>query len=233
MSSVSIVTQAPATAESPGGLTFQGISKRWRGAPAAVLDRVELVVEPGAVVCVSGANGAGKTTLLRIAAGVVAPDEGRVRLGGIDAAAHRTEYQRRIGFLSTSPGLYARLTVGYHLRFWSRLALMPRERRASSCERMLDAFALRDLADRRVDRMSMGQRQRVRLAGAFLHDPDAILLDEPGTSLDDEGLDLLVAEIRRVREAGRSVLWCVPTGATGLVDNDRTLKIENARLVEA
>jgi ABC-type multidrug transport system ATPase subunit len=110
---------------------------------------------------------------------------------------------------------------------------MPRERRASSCERMLDAFALRDLADRRVDRMSMGQRQRVRLAGAFLHDPDAILLDEPGTSLDDEGLDLLVAEIRRVREAGRSVLWCVPTGATGLVDNDRTLKIENARLVEA
>src|SRR5512133_838281 len=103
MSSVSIVTQAHATAESPAGLAFQGISKRWSGAPAAVLDRVDLVVEPGTVVCVSGANGAGKTTLLRIAAGVVAPDEGSVRLGHIDATAHRTEYQRHIGFLSTSP----------------------------------------------------------------------------------------------------------------------------------
>jgi ABC-type multidrug transport system ATPase subunit len=98
---------------------------------------------------------------------------------------------------------------------------------------MLDAFALEPLADQRVDRMSMGQRQRVRLAAAFLHDPDAILLDEPGTSLGEDGLDLLANEIRRVREAGRSVLWCVPTGASDLVDSDRILKLEDARLVAA
>jgi ABC-type multidrug transport system ATPase subunit len=231
MSSAPITTQPDLITKERSALVLHEISKRWRGAEAAVLDRVELVVEPGAVVCVSGVNGAGKTTLLRIAAGVVAPDAGRVQLGPLDAVADRTEFQRRIGYVSTSPGLYARLTVRDHLRFWSRLALLPRDRRVSSCERVLDAFGLRPLATRRVDRMSMGQRQRVRLAGAFLHDPEVVLLDEPGTSLDAEGLELLASEVRRMRAAGRSAVYCAPTGTPDVVAYDRRVVIEAGRLV--
>lgn len=228
----STVTQVRPTARHSAGLACEGISKRWRGAPEPVLDHVELLVEPGMVVCVTGANGAGKTTLLRIAAGALAPDTGRVLLGSIDPATQRTEFHRRIGYLSSSSGLYARLTVRDHLRFWSRLALLPRRRRAASIERTLDSFGLRSLADRRVDRISMGQRQRVRLAGAFLHEPDVVLLDEPATSLDEAGLELLAMEMRRARADMRAVMWCVPTGVRELVENDLTLRIDGGRLVQ-
>jgi ABC-type multidrug transport system ATPase subunit len=193
-------------------LTLHGIRKRWPGADRAVLDDVSLVLDPGTAVLLSGGNGAGKTTLLRIAAGLIRPEHGRVRLGELDVEADRTAFQRRVGFLSAaSAGLYARLTVRDHLRLWSRLALLPRGERAAACERMLDALGLRGLAARRVDRLSMGQRQRVRLAGAFLHTPDVVMLDEPTTSLDEDGAALLAHEVDRGRRAGRATLWCAPS----------------------
>jgi ABC-type protease/lipase transport system fused ATPase/permease subunit len=78
----------------------------------------------------------------------------------------------------------------------------------------------------------MGQRQRVRLAGAFLHEPDVVLLDEPATSLDEAGLELLAMEMRRARADMRAVMWCVPTGVRELVENDLTLRIDGGRLVQ-
>jgi ABC-type multidrug transport system ATPase subunit len=193
-------------------LSLVGVSKSWPGRDGAVLDDVSLVLPPGTAVRIGGANGAGKTTLLRIAAGLIRPETGRIRLGALDVEADRTAFQRCVGFLSAaSAGLYARLTVRDHLRLWSRLALLPSTERAASCERVLDALGLRQLADRRVDRLSMGQRQRVRLAGVFLHDPRVVMLDEPTTSLDEDGADLLVAEVERVRSGGGTALWCAPT----------------------
>jgi ABC-2 type transport system ATP-binding protein len=194
-------------------LSLLGISKRWPGSDRAVLEDVTLVVEPGTAIRVGGANGAGKTTLVRIAAGLIRPEAGRVRLGPLDVETNRTAFQRRIGFLSaSSTGLYARLTVRDHLRLWSRLALMSRAERAAACQRVLDALGLDALADRRVDRLSMGQRQRIRLAGAFLHDPQVVMLDEPTTSLDEDGVAVLVAEVERVRRVGGAAIWCAPSG---------------------
>jgi ABC-type multidrug transport system ATPase subunit len=212
-------------------LSLSGVTKRWPGADGPLLDEVSLLVQPGTAVELAAPNGAGKTTLLRIAAGLIRPEHGRVRLGSLDVETDRIEFQRRIGFLSTSPGLYARLTVRDHLRFWSRLALLPRAVAATSCARVVDALNLRPLAGHRVDRLSMGQRQRVRLAGAFLHEPDVVLLDEPANSLDEDGMDLLAAEVERVRKGGRAALWCAPTGARGIVSPDNRLTIASGRLV--
>jgi sodium transport system ATP-binding protein len=213
-------------------LSLLGVSKRWPGGDRPVLDDVSLVLEPGTAVRIGGANGAGKTTLLRIACGLVRPEAGRVRLGTLDVEADRTAFHRRIGFLSaSSAGLYARLTVRDHLRLWSRLALIPRAERAPACERVLGVLGLRELADRRVDRLSMGQRQRARLAGAFLHDPQVVMLDEPTTSLDEDGAGLLASEVERVRGAGRTALWCAPSGETpGLLDFDVRFVLRDGRL---
>jgi ABC-type multidrug transport system ATPase subunit len=96
---------------------------------------------------------------------------------------------------------------------------------------VLDALGLRQLAARRVDRLSMGQRQRVRLAGVFLHDPRVVMLDEPTTSLDDEGTDLLVAEVERVRRGGGTALWCAPTSeASTTLNFDTRLVLREGQL---
>jgi ABC-type multidrug transport system ATPase subunit len=214
-------------------LSLSGVTKRWPGAEAPLLDNVDLVIGPGSAVEIVAPNGTGKTTLLRIAVGLIRPERGRVTLGALDAELDRTAFQRRVGFLSAaSGGLYARLTVRDHLRLWSRLALLPSTRRDGCCARVQAALALDDLLDRRVDRLSMGQRQRVRIAGAFLHEPDVVLMDEPATSLDEDGLRLLAAEIDRARIGGRAVLWCAPATG-GLADAERRLTITDGRLVSA
>jgi ABC-type multidrug transport system ATPase subunit len=215
-------------------LKLSGITKAWPGAEAPVLDGIDLDLWPGAVVRIAGANGAGKTTLVRIAAGLIRPESGRVLLGDLDSEADRMAFQREIGFLSAaSAGLYARLTVRDHVRLWSRLALLRGREAAAAAEGVLDALGLRALAARRVDRLSMGQRQRVRLAGAFLHDPAVVLLDEPLNSLDEEGATLLAAAATRVCAAGGAVVCCAPSGERDPVPSDYRLTIDAGRLVPA
>jgi ABC-type multidrug transport system ATPase subunit len=213
-------------------LRLAGITKHWPGAPSPILDGLDLAVESGTTLRIDGPNGSGKTTLLRIAAGLIRPECGRVQVGPWDVEADRTLFQRHIGFLSAAAaGLYARLTVHDHLRLWSRLALMARSEAADGRRRVTTALGLEELLDRRVDRLSMGQRQRVRLAAAFLHDPDVVLLDEPANSLDDDGVHLLATEIDRLRSRGGSALFCVPAGARDTVPSDEHLTITAGRLV--
>ncbi len=193
-------------------LELYGIVKSWRG-PGRVLDGVNLVVPAGGAVHIAGRNGSGKTTLLRIAVGLIKPKAGVVASAGLYPELHRRRYQQRIGFLAAGDrALYARMTARDHLRFWSRLNFVPRARERGAIERAIVRFGLSELADRRVDRISMGQRQRVRLAGFFLHEPSVVLLDEPRNSLDDDGIELLVGWTDEVRQRGGAVIWCSPNG---------------------
>lgn len=205
------------------------MDKRW--AAQTVLDGLDLRVEPGTAVHVCGRNGTGKTTLLRIAVGLIRADSGSVALDGLDPVRDRVAYQRRLGFLSAGDrGLYARLTVRDHLRMWARLAFVPRANTGEVIERALAVFELRDLAGRRVERLSMGQRQRVRLAGVFLHDPGIVMLDEPRTSLDEDGIALLASLLDDFRRQGGAVVWCCPTGERVELDFDDAYVLETGRL---
>lgn len=200
--------------------------RRW-----AVLRGIDLQIAPGSATCVEGRNGAGKTTLLRIATGILAPDRGTVTIDGLSVDDSWREYHGKIGFLSAGDrGLYARLSVRAHLEYWARLALLPPKDRRPAIEGAIARFALEDLLQRRADRLSQGQRQRLRLALTFVHRPKVVLLDEPRNSLDSEGLEMLLAAVGDVLARGGAVVWCSPTGEEPPLAFDRTLVIEDGRL---
>jgi ABC-type multidrug transport system ATPase subunit len=221
-----------APAGRPPALLLEGIVKSWSGRP--VLVGADLRVEAGTVVSIAGANGAGKTTLLRIAAGLIVPEEGRVSSFGLDPERRRAQFQRRLGFLSAgNTGLYARLKAEHHLEFWARLALMPKRQHGPAIARAVEAFGLSELLGRRVDRLSMGQRQRLRLALAFLHGPSLVLLDEPATSLDEEGIAALQAAIDGLKAHGGAAVVCLPSGWGEVLGVDGRLSLEHGRLEPA
>lgn len=214
-------------------VSLQGVWRYWgRGDRRwPVLRGVDLRLAPGTVTIVSGANGAGKTTLLRIISGILAPDDGTVRIRGISPLDSWREYHRGIGFLSAGDrGLYARLTVHHHLEHAARLAFVPRRERRATVRDSLGKFELSALASRRADRLSLGQRQRLRLAIAVIHDPRVLLLDEPRNSLDHGGLQLLEGGVRRVVERGGAVLCCGPLGEDHLDDYDQRAVIQDGVL---
>jgi len=215
---------------------FEGIWRYWgRGRNRwAVLRGVDLQIAPGTATCIGGRNGAGKTTLLRIATAILAPHQGTVTIDGIRSDGSWREYHRRIGFLSAGDrGLYARFSVRGHLEYGARLAFVPRTRRKQAVEDALVRFGLTELAKRRADRLSQGQRQRLRLALTFVHEPKVLLLDEPRNSLDEEGLAMLSAAVADVLAAGGAVIWCSPAGEDQPVRFDRSYLIENGVLKAA
>lgn len=218
------------------GLPLQvaGVTKTWNKKLGPVLDAVSFTLEPGMLAWIGGHNGVGKTTLLRIAAGLIDADAGETLVHGVTRKRNRTSYSRAVGFLSAGDrGMYARLTGRDHLDYWARLAFVRRDERAARIDETIEQFALGDLVVKRVDRMSMGQRQRIRLAMTFLHRPSLVLLDEPSTSLDETGKELIDDAVARVRGRGGAVLWCSPTGDDERVDFDIRLVLDHGKLAHA
>src|ERR671925_628236 len=212
-------------------LELSAVCKQWPRKPLPVLRNVDLSVPHGTAVLLTGRNGAGKTTLLRVASGLIAPDRGEVKVEGLCPERSRREFHRRVALLSAGgSGLYARLSVRRHLDLAGRLALMTRAERAAATQRAIDDFDLREVAGDRVDRLSMGQRQRVRVAMAFLHNPQLVLLDEPGTSLDDPGVTVLNSAVSRLLARGGSAIWCEPAGSRSSFPFDRRLLLEEGAL---
>jgi ABC-2 type transport system ATP-binding protein len=215
-------------------LAIKHVIKRWRKDLPLVLDGVDLALEPGTLTWVGGRNGAGKTTLLRIAAGLIEPEQGRAEVWGVSVRENRVRYQTLVSFLPAGDrGLYARLTVRRQLEFWARISMVPRGQVRQSVADAIAAFDLGELADRRVDRMSMGQRQRLRIAMTFLPGPETVLLDEPLTSLDDEGAAVLMRAIRRLLDRDGVVLWCSPSGERLDMRFDARWIIDGGRLAPA
>jgi ABC-2 type transport system ATP-binding protein len=212
-------------------LELEGLYHRWKGPKPPVLDDVTLTLRAGEVTWVGGRNGVGKTTLLRLAAGILMPQRGSVRMGELTPRTGGSRYRRRIGFLSAGDrSLQARMRVRQQLDYWARLAYVPRDRRPVLVANSLERFDLEEFAERRVDRMSMGQRQRIRLAMAFLHEPIVLLLDEPRNSLDDDGYRLLGEQIERAAAGGATILWCSPRGEDRVLACDASYTLEDGHL---
>jgi ABC-type multidrug transport system ATPase subunit len=210
-------------------LDLTDVTKRW--GELTVLDGVDLTVTAGSIVRVSGDNGVGKTTLLRIATSILVPDAGSVRVGGFSPDRDRRAYQQSLGFLAAGDrGLYARLTVRDNLEFAAGIAFLRGSRRRQAVAAAVDRFGLGPLERRRVDRLSMGQRQRVRLAITLLHEPDLVLLDEPRTSLDETGVELLTDALEHVTRCGGAALWCTPTAGDSSLPFDHAYELHDGKL---
>lgn len=215
-------------------LALRGVSKRWSAQRPPVLENVDLQLDLGTKTWIGGRNGVGKTTLMRIAAGLIDPDRGRAEVWGFSPRERRRQYQRLVSFLPAGDrGLYARISVRRQLEFWARIAMIEPSQVRSTAEQALDAFDLRELAEQRVDRMSMGQRQRLRIAMTFLAEPEIVLLDEPLTSLDAEGALILDRAIEELMGRYGALLWCSPSGEHLDQEFDTRLVLVGGRLVSA
>jgi ABC-2 type transport system ATP-binding protein len=213
-------------------LQLSAISKRWRKASTPLLDEVDLHVPAASTVYIGGRNGVGKTTLLRVIAGLILPDTGDIRLGSTKLCDGDRAYRSRIGLVSAgNSGLYARMTVSEHLRYQSGLDLLSSTARKIAVNRARVQFRLANFADTRADRLSTGQRQRLRLALAMLRDPDVLALDEPESGLDAEGVKTLWSTVSEFVKRERIVLWASPKDGSNKTAFDYRFFIRDGKLI--
>lgn len=175
------------------------------GAVVAV-EEASFAAENGTVTALLGPNGAGKTTTLRIMTAVLAPDRGHVLVDGVDTAKDPSHARAKIGLLSDNRGLYARLTSRENIRYLGALHRVPRatlERRIDELTRML---GMKEIIDRRVDGFSLGQKLKVAIARALVHDPPNVLLDEPTAGLDVMTTRGLRDVVLQLRDAGKCIV---------------------------
>jgi len=184
-------------------LAISGLHKSF-GRPA--VDGLDLCVKPGEFYMLLGPNGAGKTTTLRMVSGLLKPDAGSISVFGIDAITNPVAAKRIIGWLSDEPMIYEKLTPLEYLEFVSGLWSVDEAIAEARALDLLNWLGLNDHAHERCEKFSRGMRQKVALAGALVHDPRLIILDEPLTGLDAGAArlvkDVLVQNVR----AGRSVV---------------------------
>ena len=183
------------------GLRRQFRQGRGSGARTVqALQGVDFVARDGCITGLLGPNGAGKTTTLRIAAALIEPDAGAVRVDGIDVQAQPTLALARMGVLSDARGLYPRLTARENIVYYGRLhglTTAAARARAGTLARMLD---MQPLLDRRTEGFSQGERMKTALARALVHDPANIVLDEPTNGLDVLATRSLRETLRRLRD---------------------------------
>jgi len=189
-----------APAFSPVGLRFENIDKRYGGLLA--LRGVSLGIAPGECVVFAGRNGSGKTTLLRIAARLVRPSRGTVSFSGV---SHEDAVNgARPGFVAHATMVYDELSAEENLLLFARLQSVAKPQ--TRVDALLEEVGLSDRRGSLVRTFSRGMRQRVAIARALLHEPAVLLLDEPATGLDPQGVTWLAEAIRRLRDSGRTIL---------------------------
>jgi sodium transport system ATP-binding protein len=176
------------------------------GAVQAVRD-VSFRAPDGAITGLLGPNGAGKTTTLRMIATLVAPTRGTARVDGIDCGGDALAVRARIGVLSDARGLYARLTARENIRYYGALRGMAPAAIEAAIERLAALLDMGELLDRRTDGFSQGEKMKVAIARTLVHDPPNVMLDEPTNGLDVMTTRKLREVIRRLREAGKCVLF--------------------------
>lgn len=156
---------------------------KWYG-PTLAVDALSLELEPGKIVGFLGPNGAGKSTTIRMLTGVLPPTSGRATLDGHDVLTHAADARRKLGYLPESNPLYPEMRVEEYLHFAGKLHDMPRPLRRTRIDHVADRCGLSHLRRRTIGRLSKGNKQRVGLAAALLHDPPMLVLDEPTSGLD-------------------------------------------------
>ena len=188
---------------SSAALEIRGLSKSF---DKPVISDLELVVRPGELYALLGPNGAGKTTTLRMVVGLTRPDRGAIRIFGIDALARPAEAKAITAWLPDEPMLYDKLTPLEYLAFVAGLWSIPRAEAAEEAERLLTWLGLWDERGTRCEGFSRGMKQKVALAGALIHRPRLLILDEPLTGLDANMARAVKDALREAVDNGATVV---------------------------
>lgn len=161
----------------------------------------------GQITGLLGPNGAGKTTTLRILYTLLEPDQGTALIDGLDVRLMTLQAQRRIGALPDSQGLYPRLTARENIRYYGNLHELAGKDLETKIDNMAGLLDMNEFIDRRTDGFSSGQRVKVAIARALVHDPQNILLDEPTNGLDVMSTRAMRTFIQNLAEQGKCVLF--------------------------
>lgn len=185
-------------------IDVENISKRF-GAVEAVRD-VSFSAGDGRITGLLGPNGAGKSTCLRILYTVLKPDTGKALVDGRDIAADPVEVRHRMGVLPHGAGLYPQLTARENIAYFGELYGLKKAALENRVNELIDRLELQELADRRAKGFSQGERTKVALARALVHDPGHLLLDEPTNGLDVMATRSLRIWLRELKDAGCCVI---------------------------
>lgn len=168
-------------------ITVENLSRNY-GSFVAV-DQVSFQIPRGSVVGLLGHNGAGKTTIMKMLTGYLEPTSGTAKVDDVDVALHRTEVQRKIGYLPESSPIYPEMTVVEYLEYVAELREIPQERQTAAIKKAIERVKLQEKAADLINTLSRGYRQRVGVAQAVLHEPEILILDEPTNGLDPSQIE--------------------------------------------
>lgn len=213
------VTELSRTFPLPGGTTITAV------------DQISFEVESGTVFGLLGANGAGKTTAMRMLATLVKPSGGSARVCGFDVVEQPGEVRRRVGYLSASSGLPTRVTCREVLALFAGLQHLPAAEHA--VERAIERFGIEDFSEQRIETLSTGMRQRVRIACAAIHEPPVLVVDEPTAGLDVVASDRLLDSLLAARDRGTTVVFSTHVLREAERICDRIAIIDEGRLVRS
>ena len=217
-----------------GALEVAGLAKvfKTRTGPIPAVRDVSFCVAPGEVLAFLGPNGAGKTTTIKMTAGLVRPDAGDVRVGGVSLFARHDAVTAQIGaVLEGSRNLYWRLTARENLEYWGtmrRLSVRAARERAGE---LLERVGLTDRARNTVQTLSRGMQQKVALCQALMHRPRVLLLDEPTLGLDLDSAEGIKRVVRQLAQEGTAVLLTTHQLDVAQELSDRVAMIRSGRLV--
>lgn len=191
-------------------ITVENVSKTFhdpkKGQIKAV-DGVSFEAAPGKIFGLLGVNGAGKTTLLRVLSTLVKPTGGTASVEGFDVVKDAEEVRRNIGFLSASTALYGRLTGFEVLDYFAGLYGLAPDRAKERIAFVKNALRLEEFGDQLCDKMSTGQKQRISIARAILHDPPVLFFDEATAGLDVVTAQTVLEFIESTRDTGKTVVF--------------------------
>ena len=165
---------------------------------------LSFVVQPGEILGMLGPNGAGKTTTMRALCGILPPTHGRLMVAGHDVTQDPVAAKRELAYVPDDPHLFDTLTVWEHLEFTAAAYRTPDF--APAAEKLLEQFELTDKRDTVAQELSRGMRQKVAICCAYVHNPKAIMFDEPLTGLDPRGIRTMKTSVRERAVAGAAVM---------------------------
>jgi sodium transport system ATP-binding protein len=200
------------------------------GAKTAVED-VTFSAPDGQITGLVGPNGAGKTTTLRMLYTLLKPERGRITVDGVDAALQPLEVRRRLGVLPDARGLYKRLTARENIAYFAQLHGLDAQLIRRRSDALIQALAMQDIAERRVEGFSQGERVKTAIARALVHDPRHIVLDEPSNGLDVIATRSLRDFLRQLKAEGRCVLFSTHIMQEVAALCDRIVIIAGGRVV--
>jgi sodium transport system ATP-binding protein len=186
-------------------IKVQGLFKSFGDVKA--VKNVSFSAVDGQITGLLGPNGAGKSTTLRMLYTLVKPDQGTAQIDGLDVRQSPLEVQKRIGVLADARGLYARLTSRENIRYYGRLHGLEGKAIEKQIESLLVLLDMQSIADRKADGFSTGEKLKVAIARALVHNPKNVLLDEPTNGLDVMSTRAMRQFIQRLCEEGKCVLF--------------------------